>query len=305
MTWSFDVSKMYKDHFVAGFQCDYVKGRFYRNGIPTWRILNDNGDGYGAQIGFEHDSILFIDLNDILYQVTYPAPNNSVFTIHERDSLPPDPIPPDTVIVPKTFQIQRHCSVNNPIFGFTELFERTRPRLTNPDGKIWKRQSDIYLYQPTLWRRQITEFAIAPSNKNYIYIVVGGQIDPTWGIVPPQLYRSTTGFLHEPDTTFRDLSDSLPFIIPGDTSHPEHPIITGIAVHPSDPEKLWLCFTGYYADKKVCYSSDAGATWSNYDTTGSLPNLPINGIVYQEGTNNRLYIATDAGVYVKNDSVSN
>ncbi len=170
---------------------------------------------------------------------------------------------------------------------------------------LWKLQSDISKYMSTIDLRQITEFAIAPSNKNYIYIVVGGQIDPTWGVVPPQLYRSTTGGNNGNYSIdkFADLTDSLP-VIPGDTTI-YHPIITGIAVHPSDPNKIWISLTGYYPTLKVYYSSNGGYSWSNYDPTGSLPNLPINGIVYQEGTNDRLYIATDAGVYVKTAPTAN
>jgi hypothetical protein len=43
----------------------------------------------------------------------------------------------------------------------------------------------------------------------------------------------------------------------------------------------------------------------NADPNGSLPALPINGIVYQNGSNDLLYLATDAGIYYKDNSMSN
>jgi len=217
--------------------------------------------------------------------------------------LPNDPSTNSRVILTKTFQVHKHISDNNPVFGFTELFERKKKRPNDPGDTLWKLQSDIHKQPVEIWQRQISEFAIAPGNKNCIYIVIGGQIDPTWGVVPPQLYRSTSGGINGEDTTFTSLTGSLP-VIPGDSTI-FHPIITGIAIHPSDPEKLWICFTGYYDDLKVYYSQDGGENWSNDDPNGSLANLPINGIVYQEGTNDRLYVATDAGVYVKNTPDSN
>jgi hypothetical protein len=42
-------------------------------------------------------------------------------------------------------------------------------------------------------------------------------------------------------------------------------------------------------------SPDGGLNWSNY--SGALPNVPINCIVYQNGTNEGLYIGTDVGVF--------
>ena len=40
---------------------------------------------------------------------------------------------------------------------------------------------------------------------------------------------------------------------------------------------------------------DAGLTWSNYST--GLPNRPVNCILYQEASNDGLYVGTDVGIY--------
>jgi len=306
MIWSFDISKMYKEYSITGFQCNGTKIRHLYNGTLLWSPI-DNGDGYGVQIGYQSERISFIDKSDTFWRHEYVPSSSSVVAEEYGNAhfLPLDPITNLTVKLPKTFQVHKHISENNPIFGFTELFERKKMRPDDPGDTLWKLQSDISKFMPTIDLRQITEFAIAPSNKNYIYIVVGGQIDPTWGTVPPQLYRSTSGGNNGNYSIdkFANLTGNLP-VIPGDTTI-YHPIITGIAIHPSDPNKIWICFTGYYPTLKVYYSSNGGNSWSNYDSTGSLPNLPINGIVYQEGTNDRLYIATDAGVYVKTTPTAN
>ncbi len=311
LIWSFDVSKMYKDYFITGFQCNGIKIRHNIDRNIKWlRIIG--GDGYGAQIGYQAERISFFDMNDEFwrheYTPKYPSGTFLEFgkTIHDTiNFLPSDPASFSTVMLPKTFQIHKHISDSNPIIGFTELFERYKKRPADPGDTLWKLQSDISKGQIPIGQRQITEFAIAPSNKKTIYIVIGGQIDPTWGIVPPQLYRSRSGGNNGnySNDKFDNLTDSLP-VIPGNTTI-YHPIITGIAVHPSDPDKIWICFTGYYPSLKVYYSSNGGNSWSNYDSNGSLSNLPINGIVYQEGTDDRLYVATDAGVYVKNSPDSN
>lgn len=316
MIWSFDISKLHNGYNISGFQCNGTKIYYENNGNKKWNML-EQGDGYGAQIGYQDKQISFIKANEQFLRHEFQHNNNtpSFFTALEYGQdvlgkynfLPFSPLSNARAIVPKTFQIHKHISDTTSLFGFTELYRRKHRVPSVPTDSItpdslWQLQSDLYKgkLKDTLWKRQISEFAIAPGNRNYIYVVIGGQIDPTWGIVPPQLYRSTNGTNLGTDTTFKDMSDFLPYITPGDSTHPHHPIITGIAVHPSDPKKVWISFTGYFADKKVFFSSDAGVSWTNYDSAGSLPNLPVNGIVYQEGTNDRLYIATDAGVYVKN-----
>jgi len=47
---------------------------------------------------------------------------------------------------------------------------------------------------------------------------------------------------------------------------------------------------------------DGGSNWYNY--SGSLPNVPINCIVYQNGTNEGLYVGTDLGVYYTDGSMA-
>ena len=58
---------------------------------------------------------------------------------------------------------------------------------------------------------------------------------------------------------------------------------------------MWVTFSGYSSGNKV-YRTDNGATnWLN--VSGSLPNLPVNKLIYQIGSTGILYVGTDVGVY--------
>jgi len=63
-----------------------------------------------------------------------------------------------------------------------------------------------------------------------------------------------------------------------------------------------MCYSGYDPLNKVFMSNDAGDTWINY--SDGLPNLPINCIIYERGSNDGLYVGTDAGVYYRNNFMS-
>ncbi len=70
----------------------------------------------------------------------------------------------------------------------------------------------------------------------------------------------------------------------------------------ADSEKLWATNSRYSSGNKVFESTDGGITWSNISL--NLPNIPALTIVKQKGTDDRLWLGTDVGVYYKDDNMS-
>ncbi len=71
--------------------------------------------------------------------------------------------------------------------------------------------------------------------------------------------------------------------------------VNSIAINIADPNKVWVCKSGFTQGQKVYQTLDGGTTWTNI--SGSLPNYPINTIVNAANTANGLYVGTDIGVY--------
>ncbi|MFW5701420.1 MAG: hypothetical protein ACOCX7_00575 [Bacteroidota bacterium] len=69
--------------------------------------------------------------------------------------------------------------------------------------------------------------------------------------------------------------------------------ISYIAVDPKNPERIWISKYGFDEDEKV-FMYD-GEELKNI--SGNLPNVPINSIVHQKDSPDRLYIGTDIGVF--------
>lgn len=120
----------------------------------------------------------------------------------------------------------------------------------------------------------IVEFAIAPSNNQVIYIIQGTSI------------RKTTN-AGSTWSACTNVSTSAP---------------TFITIDPSNENHLWVTVSGYSAGNKIFESTNAGSTWTNLSY--NLPNLPANCSIYQPGSNDRLYVGMDVGVYTK-DATSN
>ncbi|MCX7737209.1 MAG: T9SS type A sorting domain-containing protein [Candidatus Kapabacteria bacterium] len=110
--------------------------------------------------------------------------------------------------------------------------------------------------------------AVAPSNPNVIY---AGAFN--------QMFRTTNG-----GTSWTEVFRA--------------PVaITGIAVDPLSPMRFWLTFSGYNQDYKV-YEFE-GTQQTNIGD--SLPNVPVNCIVYQKNSPGRMFIGTDIGVFTRDN----
>lgn len=123
---------------------------------------------------------------------------------------------------------------------------------------------------------QLLCLAVSPSNPKVMY-----------ASTRYELYRTTDEW-----KTFTSIKTGLPV---------DSAIITMIAVHAENPDNLWVTFSGYHEGIKVYLSGDGGEHWTNI--SGSLPNLPVNCIKFQDNARNALYVGTDVGVWFKNDNL--
>lgn len=123
----------------------------------------------------------------------------------------------------------------------------------------------------------IVEFVIAPSNNQVIYAIKSGT---------NAVSKSTNG-----GTSFTAVSTGLPTTVAP----------TGITVSNTDPNIVFVTYSGYSTTNKVFKSINGGTSWTNIST--GLPGIPVNCIVYQNGAaNDAVYIGTDIGVYYKDNT---
>jgi PKD repeat protein len=137
-------------------------------------------------------------------------------------------------------------------------------------GNNWQQWSAF----PT--NRTVRAIAIAPSNSNVVYFC-----NTAW-------MRRTLNNGGSWELASTGLPDNA---------------ISSIAVDPNDPQHLFVALSGYTAGNKVFESSDAGDSWTNI--SANLPNVPANTLVFQNGTDDGLYVGTDIGVFYTDNTLSN
>ena len=221
------------------------------------------GDGMECLIDYSNNSILYSSAQNGTIFRTDKA-NDSEFVISENipGGQKEGTSPAGEWVTP--FVI--HPTNPKVLFaGYNKVYK------TTDQGDSWSAIS------PVVSSDLLRYIAVAPSNPNTIYVATHDTIA-----------RTTDG-----GETWSYVSEWDPEV---------NGVVSYLAVDPTNPQRMFVTFSGYAAGKKVFMSPDGGTTWANY--SGTLPNVPANCIVYQKGSNEGLYIGTDVGVFYRDGTMS-
>ncbi len=150
-------------------------------------------------------------------------------------------------------------------------------KVSTDEGVTWND------YSPQWPNDRIMAMAISKSNPNYFYLTKDFYYDTGNGWTQTVTIVRTT----DDGSTWTDITSNLGSI----TTEAK---MTAIEVHPEDPDKVWVCFGGLSAGKKIYTTTNGGGYWTNISY--NLPNLPLADIEY-DYVNHMIYVANDVGVY--------
>ncbi|HEX7843957.1 MAG TPA: hypothetical protein VF469_41065, partial [Kofleriaceae bacterium] len=122
----------------------------------------------------------------------------------------------------------------------------------------------------------ITTVAVAPSNKNTIYI--GTDDGNVW-------------VTQNAGASYTRIDSSLPDLW-----------VTQVAVDPGNDAIAYATFSGFRVDQPLAHvfrTTDHGATWS--DISSDLPDSPVNAIAIDPRQSSTLYVGSDVGAFVSQD----
>ena len=156
-------------------------------------------------------------------------------------------------------------NVANTIYGGrVQMFKSTN------QGTAWTQMGTL------TGTTTVTEFAVAPSNSQVLYVIQGGTI----------LWKTVNG-----GTNWTNITGTLPV---GSAK------MSFVAVENDDPNSVWVTFSGYSSGNKVYISTNGGTSWTNYST--GLPNLPTNCVTYWNGTKDGVYVGCDVGIFYRDST---
>jgi len=308
--WDVDQSSIYPEQIVTALQDN---GVIIQKRDSSWKQILQ-GDGYAAMFDPISNEVFMRNQNS-MYRLDYPTGKYS----KEDQFLPDDPVDGYRTFL-RAFEGKSHPESDAFYTAFGEIYRRkqNRPHRKTKSDDVWEIKSDIGKSVGGAWKRMILSFEIAEENPEMVYVLstgVDGIYPDTW-YSEPRLFYSTHGGCtdmeeygskKDPLSCFSEVP--MPDIDPDHPGDTKFPLMQAIAVNPANANEVFVVFSGYDPRYKVWSwnydpDSDTG-TWRNEDPNGSLNNLPVNQIIYQKGTDGRLYIGTDAGIWIRDEGKTN
>ncbi|HKR04704.1 MAG TPA: T9SS type A sorting domain-containing protein [Bacteroidia bacterium] len=159
--------------------------------------------------------------------------------------------------------------VMHPTSNVTLFYGSNTVRKSVDSGNSWASIS-------TALGGSLISLAVSQSNPNYIYAATYTSIS-----------RTING-----GTAWTNITGTLPAAALA---------ITYIAISATDPDHVWVTFSGYSAAQRVYETTNGGTSWAS--VSANLPAVPVNCIVYDNSsTNDAVYCGTDLGVYYMDNS---
>ncbi len=242
----------------------------YNNGTWTVRVI---GDAYNCEIDKVNPQFMYITASG------GPPLNRST-----DGGLNWGAIANPTGSSILTKPILMHPLDNKLYIGYHDVFECSNPRAASV---TW---TPISNFTSVPSGDAIRGLAVAPSDPNVIYASFSRN---TWGASNSDLLYKTTNH----GATWTDIGVNLGALY-------WYPLLD-IVVDPYNPSRLWVTIGGINSlagNNRVYYSGDGGLTWSDYST--GLPTVAVNTIVYENGSNDGLYVGTDVGVFYRNATMT-
>jgi hypothetical protein len=143
-------------------------------------------------------------------------------------------------------------------------------------------------------RADVVAIRIAPNDPSIVYAATRNSNTNAHAI-----YRSNS---YGADGSWIDITGNLNNL---------YVSITDIAIDSDNPNRIWITKDGIWFNNGTAYNrvfrcdnASQGAATEWHEMTYDLPSLPVTAIVHQPGTTDRVFIATDAGIFFW-DGVSN
>ncbi|MBK7212662.1 MAG: hypothetical protein IPH88_05060, partial [Bacteroidales bacterium] len=156
---------------------------------------------------------------------------------------------------------------NIMFIGYKNVWRSYNIKAANPGTVKWKKIS-------TLNTSNFDVLEQSPANTNILYAGCGGNL-----YITSEAYAETPNWI------------TLTTNLVGSGS------ITDLEAHPFLENVVYMC-----RGNKVYKSEDKGSTWT--DISGTLPDIHNSTIVYYKSSQEGLYVGTDAGVYYRENGMT-
>ncbi|MEL6868017.1 MAG: hypothetical protein AAFP19_26575, partial [Bacteroidota bacterium] len=273
------ITESNSDMIIGGAQDGSIN--FYNDGV--WYETRPGGDNGDCLINPANSALIFQEVNSNVRRTTDVLSTTN-------SGLPATPPGKRKYIYP----LYNNPNDADEIYAATDNLQ-----VYSISSASWTTVADANIHP----NKQLSSIAMSVANNDIVYYSVHGH---WWNNNQPSTHENNYGGLIKADRSsgswvLTDITGDMRDKCQGTDCGLSVPIVD-ITVDPDDEDNIWVVFSRFNANQKVYHSEDGGASWVS--ETSCLPNIPITSICFQRGTDNRVYIGTDFGVFFKDDTMS-
>ena len=286
----------------GGVSSSIDSGKTWRQHDENLNVLNAFNMGYGRRINaFSYGGY------DVGCNLTDSAGNFMVATFGDGFETEIDDSNPDSVVY--------YTAVNGYISRFVK---GERPTFVTPPrnltGAQWKRHFVLNRHYPGVIYSAGNK-PLVSKNHGSDWEVLGPEIEhDVWEVfVGHQTSNTVYAIAVNPfailkyDSTPERWTDVTPMVYGFNDNQPIRRWASDVYVHPTDPNRFWVTYGRYengggkYPIPKVIEVDNGNVRdlTGIYEGDRTLQNLKVYEVAYQGGSENRVYVGTNAGVYYK------
>ncbi|TND08793.1 MAG: glycosyl hydrolase [Bacteroidetes bacterium] len=269
--------------------------RFYRGSSYSAAISHYNSGTITTQTSWNAASS-----SDECYYNPYSTLSGP-FTIN---TIFQDPNRPEQFYYGSTGTLDHFCPSGN-IFSMKLRYSLFFNNTTYPTDPI--KWSSWYMVPKSM--------AFSKANKNKVYFCTTNSYDPTVGAIngPPQVFAYNSSDIDDSWIGHNENNwiSITPDFLAGAFMTTVHPhidtsakvVYAGLAASDWDPDKIWLACTYVPLNPGIKVLKYESGVWTDYSTGIAAGDIPVS-IVYEQGTNDQLYLGTNRNMYYRNNTMT-
>jgi hypothetical protein len=163
-------------------------------------------------------------------------------------------------------------------------------------------------FYPYNWQEYVDGMAFSKANKNAVYVLLSNRNYPPADTAMPRVYlyndvdfdNSWAGH----NDNWLDVSPSYnvaPFTIPETSDYAV--AFSGVAASDWTPSTIWVAISAAPMNPSLKVITRIGGVWQDY-SSGIPLNETVMSLVYEQGSNDQLYVGTNTNVYYRNAAMS-
>ncbi|TND07897.1 MAG: PDK repeat-containing protein [Bacteroidetes bacterium] len=296
-------------------------------GLPTTFRNFGGNEPPAVHIDFFNSNNMFFRSSAYGMAMSYTTNKNVSLASYQNSALAPDPVdfcttvsswPSGTIFATNTF----YQDPNRPDKIFYGLNDNLSEFCPGSKKFLMKYRPSIYhnsTYYPgeplkwMSWYNVPTGMGFSRANKNRVYFCTNNRVVPSTGeyfagqvfmYTGPDIDDSWVG--HNENQWQRITPD---FTVPGLVSVPltvseaYEVWYTGMVASDWDPDRAWVTIYDVPNNPAVKVLKYQSGTWTDY-STGIPVDEAVLSFVYEQGTNDQLYLSTNRGVYYRDATMS-